>query len=61
MHEFLRVIQQSQRLYENLIAKQEISINEFKKELLNSTSKDFYENILLLKEQNREHLQSKIT
>ncbi|CAF3255839.1 unnamed protein product [Rotaria sp. Silwood2] len=45
MHEFRNVTQPSQRLYEDLIAKQEISINEFKKELLNSSSKVLAETI----------------
>jgi hypothetical protein len=61
MHEFRNLTQESQSLYEDLIAKQEVSINELKKELLNSSSKDSYENILLLNEQSAERLQSKIT
>jgi translation initiation factor 2 beta subunit (eIF-2beta)/eIF-5 len=61
MQEFRNLTEESQKLYEDLIAKQEISINDLKKELINSSSKDSYENILLLNEQSEERLQSKIT
>jgi hypothetical protein len=61
MHELRNLTQESQSLYEDLIAKQEVSINELKKELLNSSSKDSYENILLINEQSEERLQSRIT
>jgi hypothetical protein len=60
MHELRNLTQEYQSLYEDLIAKQ-VSINELKKELLNSSSKDSYENILLLNEQSEERLQFKIT
>lgn len=57
MQEFRNITHESQKLYENLIAKQEISINDLKQEL---SSKDSYENIRLLTEQSEERLQSKI-
>ncbi len=43
MQEFRNLTEESQKLYEDLIAKQEISINEVEKELFNSSSKDSYE------------------
>ncbi len=58
MQEFRKITDESQKLYEDLISKQEISINELKKEL---SSKDSYENIRLLNEQSEERIQSKIT
>jgi hypothetical protein len=58
MQEFRNITNESQKLYEDLIAKQEISINELKKEL---SSKDSYENIRLLNEQSEERIQSRIT
>ncbi|CAF0800919.1 unnamed protein product [Rotaria sordida] len=61
MQEFRNITNESQKLYEDLIMKQEISIKELKNELLNLSSKDPYENILLLNEQSEERIQSKIT
>ncbi|CAF3368917.1 unnamed protein product [Rotaria sp. Silwood1] len=61
MQEFRNITNQSQKLYEDLIIKQEMSINELKKELLTLSTKDSYENILLLNEQSEERIQSKIT
>ncbi|CAF2369651.1 unnamed protein product [Rotaria sp. Silwood2] len=60
MQEFRNITNQSQKLYEDLIIKQEISINELKKDFLTLSSKDPYENILLLNEQSEERIQSKI-
>ncbi len=60
MQEFRNIKNESQKLYEDLIGKQEISINELKKELLNSSSKDSYEEVLLLNQQSEERIQSKI-
>jgi hypothetical protein len=57
MQEFRKITDESQKLYEDLISKQEISINELKNEL---SSKDSYENIRLLNEQSEERIQSKI-
>jgi len=57
LKEFRDITHQSQKLYEDLLAKQE----ELKQELLNSSSKDSYENILLLNQQSEERIQSKIT
>jgi hypothetical protein len=57
LQEFRNITQESQKLYEDLIVKQEISINELKNEL---SSKDSYENIRLLNEQSEERIQSKI-
>lgn len=56
MKEFRDITHQSQKLYEDLLVKQE----ELKQELLNSSSKDSYENILLLNQQSEERIQSKI-
>ncbi|UJR16145.1 hypothetical protein I4U23_003056 [Adineta vaga] len=63
MKEFRDITSASQKLYEDLIVKQEVSINELKRELTSSSSssKDAYEDILLLNEQSEERLQSKIT
>jgi hypothetical protein len=56
LKEFRDITHQSQKLYEDLLVKQE----ELKQELLNSSSKDSYENILLLNQQSEERIQSKI-
>lgn len=58
MREFRDITQESQKLYEDLIAKQEISINDLRENL---SSKDSYETVRLLNEQSEERLQSKIT
>lgn len=57
MQEFRKITEESQQLYENLISKQELSINELKNEL---SSKDSHENIRLLNEESEQRLQSKI-
>ncbi|CAF1178696.1 unnamed protein product [Adineta steineri] len=58
--EFHNITQESQKLYENLIDKQEISIDKLKQELTNLSSNDSYENILLLNQQIEERIQSKL-
>ncbi|CAF1083733.1 unnamed protein product [Adineta steineri] len=58
--EFHNITQESQKLYENLIDKQEISIDKLKQELTNLSSNDSYENILLLNQQSEERIQSKL-
>ena len=58
MREFRDITHESQKLYEDLIAKQEMSINELRENL---SSKDPYETVRLLNEQSEERLQSKIT
>ncbi len=57
MQEFHKITNDSQKLYEDLITKQEISINELKNDL---SSKDSYENFRLLNKENEERFQSKI-
>ena len=54
MQEFREITRESQKLYEDLIAKQEISINELKSDL---SSKD----LRLFNEGIEERLQSKLT
>ena len=61
MKEFRDITHESQKLYEDLIIKQEISINELKQELSKSSSENSYENIRLLNEQSEERIQSKLT
>ena len=58
MQEFRNIAHDSQKLYEDLIAKQELSINELKNDL---SSKDSSENLRLFNEESAERLRSKIT
>ncbi|CAF1017601.1 unnamed protein product [Adineta ricciae] len=61
MKEFRDITNDSQKLYEDLIIKQEASINELKKELTSlSSSNDSFEHILLLNEQSEQRLQSNL-
>ena len=60
MNEFRKITYQSQKLYEDLILKQQASINELKTKLSDSSSKDLYEDIRLLNEQSEERIQSKL-
>ncbi|CAF1620054.1 unnamed protein product [Adineta ricciae] len=61
MKEFRDIANDSQKLYEDLIIKQEASINELKKELKSlSSSNNSFEHILLLNEQSEQRLQSNL-
>lgn len=60
MKEFHNIAIESQKLYQDLIVKQEVSINELKRDVLNLSSKDPYDNIRLLNEQSEDRIQSKI-
>ena len=57
MHEFREMTRESQQLYEDLIAKQETSINQLKESL---SSQDSYEEVRLLNEQSEERLRSRM-
>lgn len=61
MKEFRDITQQSQTLYEDLIAQQETAINALKQDLSTLSANDSYGNLVLLNEQTEQRLQSTIT
>ncbi|CAM4767596.1 unnamed protein product [Rotaria magnacalcarata] len=60
MQEFRNLANESQQLYQDLIVKQEQSISQLKNDLVDLSSKNPYENVLLLNEQSEQRIQSKI-
>lgn len=60
IQEFRSITKDTQKLCDELIAKQEISINELKKELLNSSSKDSSDHLVLLNEQSEQRIQTQL-
>lgn len=61
MQEFHKITNESHQLYQELIDRQEKSINALKQDLIDLSSKDPCENIILLNEQSEQRIQSKIT